>query len=51
MRYRTERRTGSYTDAEGNTHTYTYTVEVPYNYYILNVTLTNKSISSLYRSF
>ena len=46
MRYRTERRTGSYTDAEGNTHTYTYTVEVPYNYYILNVTLTNKSISS-----
>ena len=46
VRYRTERRTGSYTDAEGNTHTYTYTVEVPYNYYILNVTLTNKSISS-----
>ena len=46
MRYRTEQRTGSYTDAEGNTHTYTYTVEVPYNYYILNVTLTNKSISS-----
>ena len=46
VRYRTEQRTGSYTDAEGNTHTYTYTVEVPYNYYILNVTLTNKSISS-----
>ena len=46
VRYRTERRTGSYTDAEGNTHTYTYTVEVPYNYYILNVTLTNRSISS-----
>ena len=46
VRYRTERRTGSYTDAEGNPHTYTYTVEVPYNYYILNVTLTNKSISS-----
>ena len=46
VRYRTERRTASYTDAEGNTHTYTYTVEVPYNYYILNVTLTNKSISS-----
>ena len=37
MRYRTERRTGTYTDAEGNTQTYTYTVEVPYNYYILNV--------------
>lgn len=46
VRYRTEQRTDSYTDAEGNTHTYTYTVEVPYNYYILNVTLTNKSISS-----
>ena len=46
VRYRTEQRTGSYTDAEGNTHTYTYTVEVPYNYYILNVMLTNKSISS-----
>ena len=46
VRYRTERRTGTYTDAEGNTQTYTYTVEVPYNYYILNVTLTNKSISS-----
>ena len=45
-RYRTERRTGSYTEAEGNTHTYTYTVEVPYNYYILNVTLTNRPISS-----
>ena len=28
VRYRTERRTGSYTDAGGNTHTYTYTVEV-----------------------
>ena len=46
VRYRTERRTGSYTDAEGNAHTYTYTVEVPYNYYILNVTLTNRPISS-----
>ena len=46
VRYRTERRTGTYTDAEVNTHTYTYTVEVPYNYYILNVTLTNRPISS-----
>ena len=46
VRYRTERRTGSYTDAEGNTHTYTYTVEVPYNYYILNVKLTNRPINS-----
>lgn len=46
VRYRTEQRTGRYTDAEGNTHTYTYTVEVPYNYYILNVMLTNRPISS-----
>ena len=46
VRYRTEQRTGSYTDAEGNTHTYTYTVEVPYNYYILNVKLTNRPINS-----
>lgn len=47
VRYRTERRTGSYTDAEGNTHTYTYTVEVPYNYYILNVKLENFNLSHL----
>ena len=38
VRYRTETRT----DSEGNE----YDVEVPYNYYILNVTLTSKSISS-----
>ena len=39
IRYRTETRT----DSEGNS----YTVEVPYNYYILNVTLTSKPISSV----
>ena len=39
MRYRTETRT----DSEGNE----YDVEVPYNYYILNVTLTSKPISSV----
>ena len=39
VRYRTETRT----DREGNE----YDVEVPYNYYILNVTLTSKSISSV----
>ena len=39
VRYRTETRT----DSEGNI----YTVEVPYNYYILNVTLTSKPISSV----
>ena len=37
VRYRTETRT----DSEGNE----YDVEVPYNYYILNVTLTSKPIS------
>ena len=39
VRYRTE----TQTDSEGNS----YTVEVPYNYYILNVTLTSKPISSV----
>lgn len=29
------------------THTYTYEVEVPYNYYILNVTLKNNSLGSV----
>ena len=39
VRYRTE----TWTDSEGNE----YDVEVPYNYYILNVTLTSKPISSV----
>ncbi len=39
VRYRTETRT----DSEGNS----YTVEVPYNYYILNVSLKTKPISKL----
>ena len=39
VRYRTETRT----DSEGNE----YDVEVPYNYYILNMTLTSKPISSV----
>lgn len=39
VRYRTETRT----DSEGNS----YTVEVPYNYFILNVKLTSKPISSV----
>ena len=39
VRYRTETRT----DSEGNE----YEVEVPYNYYILNVTLASKSISAV----
>ena len=39
VRYRTETRT----DSEGNS----YTVEVPYNYYILNVKLETRPITSL----
>ncbi|MEY8405028.1 CHAP domain-containing protein, partial [Oscillospiraceae bacterium 44-34] len=39
VRYRTETRT----DSEGNS----YTVQVPYNYYILNVKLTARSIVSI----
>ena len=39
VRYRTETRT----DSEGNS----YTVQVPYNYYILNVKLTARSIASI----
>lgn len=54
VRYRTETRTGSYTttDSEGNTttHYYSYEVEVPYNYYILNVKLTSKSINEVANS-
>ena len=50
VRYRTETRTDTWTDAEGNTHSDTYTVEVPYDYYILNVKLTNKSINTVANS-
>ncbi|MGL5435496.1 MAG: C40 family peptidase [Lachnospiraceae bacterium] len=46
VRYRTE--TSSWTDDEGNTHTDTY--EVAYDYYILTVTLSNKSISTIANS-
>ena len=46
VRYRTETRTDTWTDEDGNSHSDTYTVEVPYNYYILNVKLTNKPINS-----
>lgn len=42
VRYRTETRT----DSDGNS----YTVEVPYDYYILNVKLTNKSINTVANS-
>lgn len=43
VRYRTETRT----DSEGNS----YTVQVPYNYYILNVKLTARSIVSIAPSY
>ncbi|MGE4214438.1 MAG: CHAP domain-containing protein [Anaerotignaceae bacterium] len=44
VRYRTETRTSTWTDSNGKTHTDTYTVKVPYNYYILNVKLQSKSV-------
>jgi cell wall-associated NlpC family hydrolase len=47
VRYRTETRTDTWTDEEGNTHRDTYIVEVPYDYYILHITLKNKDISIL----
>ena len=47
VRYRTETRTDTWTDEDGNTHRDTYTVEVPYNYYILNVKLDNFSVTSI----
>ncbi len=43
VRYRTE--TDTWTDENGETHTDTY--EVPYNYYILNVSLKNKSLGAV----
>ena len=49
IRYRTETRTGSRTHTDRETgevteEDYEYEVEVPYEYYILNVTLTNKNL-------
>lgn len=51
-RYRTETRTDTWTETDpvtGETVTYTdtYEVEVPYDYYILNVTLTNNALSRI----
>lgn len=51
VRYRTETRTGTYTTTDPKTgatqtHSYIYTVEVPYDYYILNVSLKNKSLGA-----
>lgn len=44
-RYRTEERTASYTRPDGSTYLYTYTVEVEYTHYILNVELVNHDLS------
>ena len=56
VRYRTETRTGTrtVTDPETgatSTETYEYEVEVAYNYYILNVKLTNTPIDSFVSEF
>ncbi len=45
-RYREETHTETYTDEDGNTYTETITEQVPYDYYILNVKLTNTQLSS-----
>jgi len=52
VRYRTETRTGTYTytdpdTGESHTETYTYEVQVPYNYYILNVSVVNHALGSV----
>ena len=47
IRYREEERTDTWTDEDGNEHTDTYTVQVPYEYYILNVKLTNIPLSTI----
>lgn len=52
VRYRTETRTDTWTETDpetGETTTYseTYEVQVPYNYYILNVTLKNNSLGAV----
>ena len=44
-RYRTETRTGYYTDADGNLQSYEYDVQVPYTYYICTVKLENFNLS------
>ncbi len=45
-RYREETHTETHTDEDGNTYTETVTEQVPYDYYILNVKLTNTPLSS-----
>jgi hypothetical protein len=47
VRYRTESRIGYYWDDEGYLQSYYYTVEVPYHYNILNVSLVNHGVGSV----
>ena len=47
VRYRTETRTDTWTDEDGNEHSDTYEVEVPYNYYILHIDLAARSFSDV----
>ena len=46
-RYKPEERVAYYTDSDGNTYPYHYTVEVEYQYYILNVELINHDLSQI----
>ena len=51
VRYRTETYTDTWTDLEtGETYTDTYTEEVAYYYYILNVSLANRSLGGVAQS-
>ena len=47
IRYREEERTDTWTDEDGNEHEDTYTVQVPYENYILNIKLTNTPLSTI----
>ncbi len=47
IRYRTETKTDYWTDENGIEHSQNYKVEVPYNYYILDIKLVNNSIDRL----
>ena len=47
VRYRTETRTATGIDESGHPYLYTYETEVPYDYHILNVTLTSRSFTEV----
>jgi len=50
IRYRTETHESSWTDDEGNSHSETYEVEVPYEWHILTVSLTSRSFTEIVMS-